>query len=80
MDFLELAKERYSVRIYSDEPVEEEKINKILEAGRIAPTAHNNQPQRIYVIQSKEAREKVKKCTRFSFNAPIILLLCYNED
>jgi nitroreductase len=80
MDFLELAKERYSVRIYSDEPVEEEKINKILEAGRIAPTAHNNQPQRIYVIQSKEAREKVKKCTRYSFNAPIILLLCYDED
>lgn len=50
MDFLELAKERYSVRIYSDEPVEEEKINKILEAGRVAPTAHNNQPQRIYEI------------------------------
>ena len=80
MDFLELAKERYSVRMYSNQPIEKEKINRILEAGRVAPTAHNNQPQRIYVIQSEEAREKVKKCTRYSFSAPCILLICYNED
>lgn len=80
MNFLELAKERYSVRMFSDRPIEEEKLNLILEAARVAPTACNNQPQRIYVIQSPEAREKVKKCTRYSFDAPCILLVCYNEE
>ena len=44
MDFLTLAKERYSVRKFSDRPVESEKLHKILEAGRAAPTAVNNQP------------------------------------
>ena len=43
MDFMTLAKERYSVRDYKDTPIEEEKLQKILEAGRIAPTAKNNQ-------------------------------------
>ena len=44
MDFLELAKERYSVRKFSDKKVEREKLDAILEAGRCAPTAVNYQP------------------------------------
>ena len=55
MEFMELAKKRYSVRKFSDRPVEKEKLGKILEAGNIAPTAKNQQPQRIYVLQSAEA-------------------------
>ncbi len=51
-DFLSLAKERYSVRAYTGRPVEQEKLAAILEAGRVAPTAHNNQPQRVMVVQS----------------------------
>lgn len=39
MTFMELAKERYSVRKFSDKPIEKEKLDAILEAGRIAPTA-----------------------------------------
>ena len=55
MDLLKLMGDRYTCRRYSNEDVKEEDLNKILEAGRIAPTSHNNQPQRIYVVRSEEA-------------------------
>lgn len=44
MDFEKLSAERYSLRKFDTRPVEQEKLNLILEAGRNAPTAHNNQP------------------------------------
>jgi len=47
MDFKDLLVERYSVRDYDERPIEEEKLQKILEAGRMAPTAVNFQPQRM---------------------------------
>ena len=50
MEFLELAQKRYSVRSFSQRPVEQEKLEKVLEAGRLAPTATNAQPQRILVL------------------------------
>ena len=50
MDFENLIKERFSVRGYKDTLVEEAKLQSILEAGRVAPTAVNKQPQMIYVI------------------------------
>ena len=59
MEFEQLIRERYSVRKFSDAPVEEEKLQKILEAGRLAPTGHNSQPQRIYVIESEEGIAKI---------------------
>ena len=59
MKFIELAKERYSVRSYLPNKIEHEKLQLILEAGRVAPTACNNQPQRILVIQSEEGLEKI---------------------
>ena len=63
MDFLKLAKERYSVRKFSDKKVEREKLDAILEAGRCAPTAVNYQPQRVLVLESPEALEKLKGCS-----------------
>ena len=80
MDFLQLAKERYSVRKFSDKKLEKEKLDLILEAGRIAPTAANYQPQRILVIESEENLNKVKSCTSSHFNAPLILLICYDSN
>jgi nitroreductase len=65
MDFLKLCAERYSVRSFSDAPIPDEVLNQILEAGRLAPTAMNFQPQRIFVIRSQEAlatMRTVKKC------------------
>ena len=55
MTFMELAKNRYSERYFDSRPVEQDKIDKILEAGQASPTACNYQPQRIYVIRSREA-------------------------
>lgn len=80
MDFLSLAGKRYSVRKFADKPVEKEKLDKILEAGRIAPTACNNQPQKIIVINDKAALEKIKKCTRYGFGAPVVLIICYDKE
>lgn len=79
MTFLELAQKRYSVRKFSNKPVEREKLDKILEAGRVAPTACNNQPQSILVLQSAQALEKLKKCTPCHFDAPTALIVCYDN-
>ena len=80
MEFLELAKSRYSVRKYSDKPVEDEKLDKIIEAGRVAPTARNNQPQKVYVVRSAEGLAKMKECTGCSFNAPVVFIFGYDRN
>ncbi len=51
MNFLSLARKRYSVRAYRPEKVEKEKIGEILEAGRVAPSGCNRQPRHISVIE-----------------------------
>lgn len=80
MDFLELAKERYSCRSFLDKKVEMEKLEKVLEAGRLAPTGRNNQPQRILVLQDKQELEKLKECTVYGWNAPAIMIVCYDRE
>lgn len=80
MDLLTLFKERYSCRKFSDKKVEKEKIEAILEAGRLAPTAVNFQPQRIFVLESEESLNKLRECTPYYFNAPVALLLCYDKN
>lgn len=80
MDFLQLAADRYSVRKFTDAHLNQETLDKILKAGHLAPTGCNNQPQRILVMNSDEAVEKLKKCTKCHFNAPTAMLICYNRD
>ena len=80
MTFLELAKARYSVRSFKNQPIEDEKLNLILEAGHIAPTACNNQPQKIYIAKSEDARKKLASVCRCTFDAPVILVVCYDRD
>lgn len=80
MDFLELAKERYSCRSFSTKEVEKEKIEKILEVARLAPTARNSQPQRILVLTQKEQLEKLSGCTPFGWNAPVIMIIFYDKS
>ncbi len=80
MEFLELVQKRYSCREFSAKEVEKEKIEKVLETGRLAPTACNFQPQKILVVTDHEKREKLKECTRFTFDAPVILVVCYNKE
>lgn len=73
-DFLQLAIERYSARKFSDQAIEQEKIDKIIEAGRRAPTAVNFQPYKIWIAKSECAKNKLIKTTRFPFvgQAPVI--------
>lgn len=80
MDFLEFAKDRYSVRSFSDKPIEPEKMQKILEAGQVAPTALNFQPQKIYILKSGDALEKIRFLTKYAYNAPTVLLVCADLD
>lgn len=80
MNFLEFAKSRYSVRAFKNKEIEEEKLMSILEAGRVAPTACNNQPQKIFVLKSEESRKKIAEHTPYSFGAPIVLVVCYDRN
>ncbi len=80
MNFIDLSKKRYSVRKFTDKPVEEELLNKVLEAGRLSPTAVNRQPQRIVVLNEKESLTKIKKCTKYHFDAPVVMIVCYDSD
>ncbi len=82
MDFLELVKKRYSCRGFKDIPVEESKIEALLEFARLAPTAVNFQPQRILVITSKEKIKSLETtgCTKFTFDAPLLMAVCYDKE
>ena len=78
MSFIELAKDRFSVRDFSGRPVEDEKLDKILEAAKVAPTAVNYQPQKLYVVKSPEAMVKLT-AVKPLFGAPVAIIVCYDE-
>lgn len=80
MEFEKVIKERYSVRKFKEEKIDKETIDKILEAGLLAPTGKNNQPHKILVINSEEALNKLKECSKCHFDAPLAFLICYNKD
>lgn len=79
MNFLDLAKKRYSVRNYLSKPVEKEKVNMILEAGRVAPTAVNKQPNRFLVLDDAEALEKLAKGAN-SHGASLAVIVCSDKN
>ena len=76
MELNKIFEERFSVRSFKDTPVEDSKIDALLEAMRIAPTGHNDQPQRVYVLKSPEAIAKIRACTKCAFNAPLVMMVC----
>lgn len=78
MNFLQLAESRYSCRAFQEKPVEEEKLQAILEAGRLAPTATNACPVRVLVLKSAESLSKIREATRMAYNAPVVLMVCYD--
>lgn len=79
MDFFKLAESRFSLRQFTSQKVEKEKLDRILAVGRLAPTACNNQPQRILVLENEQALAKLKRCTPCHFDAPLALLVCYDN-
>lgn len=80
MEFSEVVKNRYSCKSYDGRKVEPEKLEKILEAGRLAPTAKNLQEQHIYVIQSEEGLAKVDLVTPCRYNAGTCLLVAFDKN
>ena len=74
-DFLSLAKARCADRSYLPRPVEAEKLERILEAGRVSPTAKNNQPYRFLVVQSPEGLAKLARCTNVK-GYPLAIVVC----
>ncbi len=79
MSFIELAKTRYSCRAFADKAVEPEKLMMVLEAGRIAPTAVNGQPVIVKVLESPESLKKIRGVTRMAYNAPVVIMVCYDD-
>lgn len=79
MEFKEVIKNRFSCKKYGSRRVEAGKLNAILEAGRLAPTAKNLQEQRIYVLQSEEALAKIDKATPCRYGAPTVLVVAYDR-
>ena len=80
MEFEDIIRKRTSVRKFSDLILEQEKLDKILEAGRIAPTAKNNQPIKIYVVNSSEGLNKIDKASRCRYGAQTVLIICGNKE
>lgn len=80
MNFTELANNRYSCRKLTDIKLTDEQLEKIVEAAIAAPTAVNKQPYRLFLIDSEEGRENIKKVTPFSFGAGTFLIVASKED
>lgn len=79
MNFIDIAKQRCSVRSYSDRKVEPEKLEKILEAAHVAPTAANLQPIRLIVVQREEGLSKIGKTANI-YGAPLAIIVCADRE
>lgn len=78
MDFFELINKRYSVRAYQSKPVEKEKLQKVLEAATLAPTAANKQPFRFFVIHTQGRESELKRIygREWFCKAPLVICAC----
>ena len=78
MSFLELARKRYSVRAYKPDPVEDEKLQQVLEAARLAPSACNLQPFQFIVIHTRGREAELRRIYSSSWfvQAPIVICAC----
>ena len=79
MDFITIAKTRCSIRSYTGQKVEPEKLDKILEAAHVAPTAANLQPVRLIVVQSEEGLAKISKAAGI-YDAPLAIIVCADHQ
>ena len=75
MEFNDILRKRYSCRAFAAQAVEQEKIDRILEAGRTAPTAVNKQPVHVWAVSRPDTLEAVKGVTRSNYGAPLLLIV-----
>jgi nitroreductase len=76
MEFMDLVKQRYSVRAYDSRPVEDEKLEYVLEAARLAPTGSNRQAFQLIVIRTKGRREEMNRLYRGQWFADAPIVIC----
>ena len=75
MEFSTVIQNRYSCRAFAARTVEQEKVDRILEAGRIAPTAVNKQPVHVWAVTNPKTLEAIKGVTRSNYGAPLLLVV-----
>lgn len=75
MEFSKLVSGRYSVRKYQSRSVEKDKVERILEAARVAPSAANKRPIQLIVVQEQAGLEKIKKAAN-AHGAPLVIIAC----
>ena len=80
MEFDRVIRDRSATRSFSSKSVGDELINKVVDAGRIAPTAKNLQPIKIYVVKSEDGLSKIDMASRCRYNAPVVLVVCGDRD
>jgi nitroreductase len=78
MEFQELIRQRYSVRAYKSEPVDRAKLDRVLEAAILAPTAANRQPFRLLVIKTAGRVQELRRVYRAEWftQAPLVICAC----
>jgi nitroreductase len=78
MEFAQLIQVRYSVRAYKPDPVPDHLLQKVLEAGRLAPTAANRQAFRLLVVRTEGRREELKRLYAGDWfvAGPLVLGIC----
>jgi nitroreductase len=82
MDFFDVVEQRRSIRTYEDRPVEEEKLERILDAARLAPSAGNRQEWKFVVVRDRELRRQLMQAARgqqFIADAPVTIAACAPE-
>jgi nitroreductase len=83
MNVSEAIRQRYSVRAYQDRPVEEDKLTRIMEAARLAPSATNRQEWRYVIVRDPEKRRKLAEIAmgqQFVAQAPVVIAACAVTD
>lgn len=80
MEFSEVVRKRFACKKFDGRPVERARLESILEAGRLAPTAKNLQEQRIYLVQSQEGLAKVDKITPCRYGAATVAVVAFDRD
>ena len=83
MNVMEAIKKRYSVRSYQNQAVEKEKLESILEAARLAPSASNRQEWRFIVVRDKNIRQRLMQAAKdhaFVGQAPVVIVCCAKTD
>lgn len=83
MELMDAIKTRQSIRQYTSQPVEREKLLRIIEAGRLAPSAKNEQEWRFIIVEDTEIRKKLGKAAcnqKFVGEAPVVIIACAESD